>query len=156
MVVISWLNQIWVALVLFLVIFFGGNFSFLDYHLNERSFTSESLKLIEENTGLSLSSGSRGLNMFYCGSKCIDQSFIAKVEIPKSSKDFLIKQIEQIKNTDFHCKDGNQLEKRVTWWKPSKITIRIERQFYSKTGITHIWFCQEGERWILYLHWWCI
>ena len=64
MVAISWLNQIWVALVLFLVIFFGGNSSFLDYHLNERSFTTESLKLIEENTGLSFSSGSRGLNMF--------------------------------------------------------------------------------------------
>ena len=40
----------------------GGN-----YTLDQKSFTAEKLKMVEQRTGITLPTGSQGLNMFYKG-----------------------------------------------------------------------------------------
>jgi len=144
-------HQIILVVSFLLTALSGSNFSNADYNLDEKSFTTESLKLIEEHTSISLPVGSRGLHMFYQESQCVDPSFVAKVEIPEASKDLLIKQIEGIQNIDF--KLVNQLAKQVKWWEPSNALIYIERKFTSKTGNVHILVCYEHERWVIYVEW---
>ena len=148
------LNRIILFLGLLLMILDGGSLSYKDYALDERSFTPESLKMVEENTGLTFPVGSRGLHMYYQETKCIDPSFVAKVEIPEASKDAVTKQIEQIENHEIEIE--NPLAKQVTWWKPSAATIRVERHFRTKSGHVHVLLCQEGERWVLYVEWNCV
>lgn len=121
-----------------------------DYHLDEESFDAESLKMVEQRTGLTLPAGSRGLNMFYQGSQ-IDPSFVAKIEIPAYSQEVLIKQIEQIHNEDGSV--TGSLTEKVTWWNPSELTIQVERQFSLDMNYVRIIFCEENERCILYLEW---
>lgn len=150
--VANYLNLFIFVFGLLLMAFGGGNFSNADYNLDERSFTAESLKMIEQNTGLAFPVGSRGLHMFYQNS--LDPAFVAKVEIPADSKDILIKQIEQIQNKDGSVAES--LTEKVTWWKPSEATIRIERQFTRDASHIHVLFCQEQERWVIYLTWFSI
>ncbi len=134
---------------IFVVIGCGRGFS-KDYQLDENSFDINSLKMIEQRTGIKLPESSRGLRLFYQGSH-IDPSFIAKIEIPISRREELIKVIEQ-----YPIKMGmvkGSLTEKVDWWIPPGVTIQIDRQFTLDGNYVHMIFCKEKDQWILYIEW---
>ena len=121
-----------------------------DYSLDEKSFDADTLKMIEQRTGIQLPSDAQGLNMFYQGSQ-IDPSFIAKIKIPQSSREAIARQIKEIPNKDGSV--SGSLAEKVNWWTPSKSTIHTERQFTVDMNYVHAILCQENGRWILYVEW---
>jgi len=126
-----------------------------NYELNAQSFTAKNLKLVEQKTGIIMPAGSRGLNMYFDGFQ-IDPSLIAKIEIPDVASESVASQIEQIPIE--HWTVQNPLIKKVRWWKPSKVTPRVERQFNrnSSGGFVEIQLCEEDGHWILYVQWYAV
>ncbi len=109
--------------------------------------------MVEKKTGFALPSGSRGLNLYYSGSE-IDPAFVAKIEVPVASGEQFVKQLEQIPiHADW--KSVNPLSQRVSWWKPTKTSILIERTFIigSTAAFVHALVCKEEARWIFYVEW---
>jgi hypothetical protein len=124
----------------------GGN-----YTLDQKSFTPEKLKMVEQSTGVALPAGSKGLNMVYKGEP-VDPYFVANIEIPENSHDELRGRIGQIRNEEIHVSGSPTT--RFSWWKVSKETTRIERQFHAKPDYyVHLVLCEESGRWILYVEW---
>ena len=129
--------------------------AFQDYQLDENSFNAESLKMTEKYTGLTFPMGSRGKNLFFRRSKCIDPSFIAKIEIPLASINSFSEEIKNIKGTKITVTEGDPFEREVNWWGPNKAAIIIEKYFYSQHGLVHVFLCQETEKFVLYIKWYC-
>src|SRR5258705_7044818 len=117
----------------------GGN-----YTLDKKSFTAEKLKMVERHTGVTLPAGSQGLNMFYKGEP-MDPFFVANIEIPQGSHEDLHKRIEQIRNEEIHVSGSPTA--RFPWWKASKETTRMERQFHLNGDYVHLVLCEENGRW---------
>jgi len=125
----------------------GGN-----YTLDQKSLTAEKLKMVEQRTGITLPTGSQGLNMFYKGEP-MDPYFVANVEIPENAHEDLRTRIEQIRNEEIHV-SGSPTTARFAWWKASKETTKVERQFHVKPDYyVHLVLCEESGRWILYVEW---
>lgn len=119
-----------------------------DYELNEQSFTAKAKTMVEQETGIILPPGSRGLDFFYQGSS-IDPSFIAKIQIPNGAKEEFSERIEQLPKRDGSV--VNSLTKRVTWWKPT--TANVERLFDRNMNCVHLILCEENSHCMLYVEW---
>lgn len=122
-----------------------------DYSLDEKAFDAGSLKMVEQCTGIKLPAGSRGLNMFYQGNQ-IDPSFVAKIQIPESSKDEISNRIERLHPQDGTVVNGS-LTKKVSWWDPSLGTILIQRHSSLDGNYVRAILCQENAYLVLYLEW---
>jgi hypothetical protein len=124
-----------------------------NYNLDEKSFKAETLKMVEQRTGIPLPAGSRGLNIFYKGAP-MDPYFVAKVEIPQTSHEELFKHIEQVPNQEISV--SGSVTAKLPWWMPSKETIQVERRFKLDGNYVHAVLCEENGRWILYLEWYTV
>ena|SRR5258708_2666383 len=142
---------IFLALI-FCLVMAGCGESVKDSELDARSFTIKDLVMVQQDTGITIPAGSRGLSMYYCRSQT-DPSFIAKIEIPTASSASVATAMEQIPVTDITS--TNPLSKKVTWWNPSKATTRIERKFKQMSSVAFVdaLLCEEDGHWVLYVFW---
>ena len=121
-----------------------------DRYLDEETFDSNALAMVQQDSGIQLPPGSRGLNMFYQGSK-IDPAFVAKILIPSSGRDELIAHIEKIPNQDSNV--NGSLAEKVTWWNPKNGKVRIERRSSPNGNYLRAILSQEKEQLVLYIEW---
>ena len=121
-----------------------------DYSLDEKSFDADSLKMVEQHTGIQLPTDARGLNMFYQGSH-IDPAFVAKIKIPQSSQESLSRQIEKIPNQAGSV--SGSLTEKIIWWNPLKAKILIQKQYTVDMNYVRAILCQENEQLMLYVEW---
>jgi hypothetical protein len=96
------------------------------FELDESTFDSEAMQMVENDSGLDLPNGSTGLHFRY--RPPIDPAFIAQIEIPKDAKDDIRKQIESMPNEEINVSGG--LRESTAWWRPSDESVIIERQYY--------------------------
>ncbi len=89
--------------------------------------------------------------MFYCGSRSIDPSYVAKIEIPNQDYEVVKKQIEQI--PDQKVSITGSLTKEVNWWMPTSARVAVQRQYSPNGNYANVLLCQENGRWILYVEW---
>jgi hypothetical protein len=124
------------------------------YELDSKSFDSRTLQRIQSDTGITLPAGARGLNFYY--KPPIDPAYIAKIEIPLSSKDDLIKTLSVIENDD-NIHNTETMGTKVRWWIPKDVKPLMDRQRFVGTGnYLHVILTEEGETIILYIEWWVI
>jgi hypothetical protein len=128
-----------------------GNWHEGNRRLDEKTFDSAALAMVQKETGIDLPDGSRGLRMFYDGTSSIDPSFVAKIQIPEASGDELAKRIEQIRNHDGTV--SSSLADKVTWWTPSNGVIRVQRQFNPRGDYIRAILSQETNQLVLYVEW---
>jgi hypothetical protein len=121
-----------------------------NFELDASSFDPDSLKLVGQRTGVLFPEGSRGLNIINEGRQ-IDPSFAAKLELPSSSKQTVVHQIEQFPKKDVIL--VNPLAKEVSWWRSSQALIAVERQYFQGENLVHAILCEENGKLILYLEW---
>ena len=121
-----------------------------DFELDAHSFSAESLELVGQRTGVTIPDGSHGLNLLNKGRQ-MDPSFIAKIEIPAFSQETVAKEIERFPKSDTRV--INSLAGKVSWWKSSNATLRLETQFLRDRDYVHALLCEENGKWILYLEW---
>jgi hypothetical protein len=123
-----------------------------DYSCDERTFDAKQLAMVEKCTTIALPPGSRGLNLMYDGSH-VDPSFIAKIEIPPSSEEAMIKQLERIPYEEIGV-SGSMTEK-AAWWNPSPSTTIMTRvsETIVRFVLVRVWLCKENGRVVLYLEW---
>lgn len=123
-----------------------------NYELDARSFTPEYIKFVEQRIGITIPAGSRGLNMYNAQAE-IDPSFMAKIAIPDTSAESFIKELKKIPNDSVVV--TNYLSEKLTWWKPSKDSVRIERRFFRSPGndFVDILLCEENGQPVLYINW---
>ena len=122
-----------------------------DYHLDHNTFDAKTLAMVQQRTRITMPEGSRGLNFYWAGAKCVDPWFLAKIEIPATAAETMMTQIESRQDGDF----GVSLNPSgsVTWWTPSE-TNRVDRRFtIPELGYVHAIYCKEDGRWVLYLEW---
>lgn len=152
--------------------------AFKDYTLDKKSFTAEQLKMVEDCTTIKLPTGSCGMNMLYIRSQCIDPSFYAKIEIPKSSQEMFIQYLERfnphIEDTNLAADatgpgtldgwgnpipvgtagtdSGKATAKPVKWWTPG--IIKAEKTFSTNRGdYVRAILSHDGGKLMLYLEW---
>lgn len=119
-------------------------------NLDERSFTKKALEMVSQRSGIKLPDGTRGINLVY-QEHFVDDSFVVKVQLPVSSKDSLMKNIQGFR--DEECDVDNPLSKKVLWWCPSEKTLLIKRQYSIGTCFVRVFLCNEGGLLMLYLEW---
>lgn len=125
-----------------------------EYELDSKGFDSKKLQEIQSDTGIIFPVGARGLNFYY--KPPIDPAYIAKIEIPKQSKDDFIKSLSTIEN-DHNIKNVQSMGTKVNWWIPKHVKPLLDRQRFVGTGnFLHVVLTDEGTKVILYLEWWVI
>ena len=124
------------------------------YELDRASFDAKTFQRIQADTGIALPAGARGLNFYY--KPPIDPAYIAKIEIPPSSMEDVIKTLSVIKNDDnLHITDS--LGTKVRWWIPNGAKVLVDRQKFVGTGnYLHVILTEEDTTVILYIEWWVI
>jgi hypothetical protein len=140
-----------VILMSLLVVLAGCNDSRKNQEFDAQSFTPHQLRMVEERAGISIPSGSRGLNLYDAQAE-VDPSFIAKIWIPTASTNEIVTEIERLPSQSISV--TNYLVNRVTWWHPAAASTRIERRFFQLTGdFVSVLLCEEDSQTILYVDW---
>ena len=124
--------------------------SISDRILDESTFDAATLAMVQQDTGIALPDGSRGLYMFYQGST-LDPSFVAKIQIPSATGDDLARRLEQLPNQDGMV--NGSLTEKVTWWNPSGGIVRVQRQYNPNGNYLRAILTQENDLLALYLEW---
>ena len=127
----------------------GNNRYNREFQLDESSFDDSAMQMIKRDTGLSIPDGARGLNFAY--KPPIDPSFLARIEIPNESHEFMISQISALKENIVNTSGG--LTERIEWWRPSQGTVLAEKDFYNDSNGSrlHVILLSENGRLILYI-----
>lgn len=121
------------------------------YELDSKSFDTKTLQRIQSDIGINLPAGARGLNFYY--TPPIDPAYIAKIEIPPSSKDDLIKMLSVIEN-DNNIHSTETMGTKVRWWIPKGVKPLMDRQRFVGTGnYLHVMLTEEDAKIILYIEW---
>ncbi len=120
-----------------------------DYNLDKSSFNDEHLKMIEEDTGLQLPTGSIGLDLYYKKDRRLEPMYWAKIEIPEAKKDELLGQITPIENgnKEIFLETYKNCLEPLAWWQPTRQTL-IAQRYYRKVIV---WFSKDDKRWLLYV-----
>ncbi|GEP42952.1 hypothetical protein [Brevifollis gellanilyticus] len=119
-----------------------------EFELNEKSFDSEAMQMVQDQAKLSIPAGARGLNFRY--SPPIDPSFIARIEIPRSESAAFITQIEAMPNEAINISGG--LVEKVKWWPPPGTPTLVDRQHNQSDGsYLRLVVREEGGQTILYV-----
>lgn len=120
-----------------------------EFELDDKTFDSEAMTMVETDSGLKLPAGAKGLNFHY--KPPIDPAFVAKIEIPTDSREKLQKEIEAIKNESINVSGG--LATRVKWFAPSAGAILAERECWKdgRPPYLRVILTQEGGRYFLYV-----
>lgn len=100
-----------------------GNRWLTSFEVGQRGFDSEIMKMVTDNSPLSLPTGTVGLKFSY--QPPIDPSFMALLEIPMENREDVFKQIETIKNEERRISSGSP---DPSWWPPPKNLTLIDRQ----------------------------
>ena len=125
-----------------------------EHELDSKSFDSKTLQRIQSDTGIALPAGARGLNFYY--TPPIDPAYIAKIEIPLSSKEDVITTLSGVEN-DENMHATESLGTKVRWWIPKGAKVLMDRQRFVGTGnYLHVILTEEGATVILYIEWWAI
>ena len=86
-----------------------------DYQLNHTSFSAKRLNQVEQETGITLPKGARGLNLFCDNTSGFTPGYLAKIEIPAGKSQAFVQQLKkhpqsnidhQYANTWGHLHDG--------------------------------------------------
>jgi hypothetical protein len=121
-----------------------------DRHLDETTFDSDALAMVQRDTGLSLPRGSRGLQMFYQGAS-LDPSFVAKIQIPTDDGEHFISQIQAITNQEGTV--SGSLTEKVSWWAHPDSAIRLQRQWNPHGNYVRAIVTEDNDGLVLYVEW---
>jgi hypothetical protein len=145
-----------VTLILALLFFLGcsDNRYYHEFELDELSFDADAMHKIQKMSGFHIPENSIGLNFAY--KPPMDPGFAAKIEIPPTGKEAVLKQIELIAGQVITSSGG--LPERVTWWPTSPENVLATKQVFNgdpqagTIGYFHAIFAREKEKYILYLN----
>jgi len=140
-----------VPLLLAVLLFAGCDRDLRTYELDRASFDAKTLQRIQSDTGIALPASARGLNFYY--KPPIDPAYIAKIEIPPSSKADVIKTLSAVKN-DENIHSMGSLGEKVRWWVPKGTKPLVDNQAFVGTGnYLHVMLTEENGTVILYIEW---
>ncbi len=122
------------------------------YELDRTTFDAKTLQMIQADTGIALPAGARGLNFHY--EPPIDPAYVARIEIPASSKDDVIRMLSAIELNEVHVSES--LGTKVRWWIPRDVKRLVDRQAFVRSNYLHVVLTEEGGALILYIEWWVI
>jgi len=131
-------------LTLFLI---GCGKGFKEYDLDQTSFGADTMKLIEDASGIKIPGGAKGLRFHYIPP--IDPIYFAKIEIPDADRKTLEAQIERFKDgKEFPDNFAND---RCDWWPSSFTNAVISRKAVLDYYYLELYLMKEDGRLILYL-----
>ena len=139
-----------IILVVVAIVIAASFYHSANYTLDQSSFTTNALAMVEKQTRLKIPQGSRGLNMVYEGFK-VDPAFVAKIEIPTNAEMGLKSQIEGISNQEYH--PIGLLSEKVSWWKPAKNETALERTYAVNSSLARLILCHQDGQIVLYVEW---
>jgi uncharacterized lipoprotein len=116
------------------------------FELDERSFDADALAMVQQDTGIVLPKGSRGLHFRY--KPPVDPAFIAKLEIPASAREEMIHKIEAIKKQDIGRR-ADSLWAGVSWWPPPVAGAIAETRGLRDGNDVWLVLSEENERLVL-------
>ena len=144
-----------ISLAVFTVWCFGHGWGreFRNYELDENSFKASDLKRVAEEIGIKLPPGCRGLNYYF--KPPIDPAFIARIEIPMKSKEFVVQEFSRYQSDPPKYQVENYLSNRVTWWNPVERTPLFNKKYSLESGslFVEVFVVEEDNRCILYVFW---
>jgi hypothetical protein len=143
---------LWTSILVGLILAVRSYSSLRNYEVDARAFTPKHLSMIEHKIGFHFPNGSLGLNM-YNKQAPMDPWLTAKVKVPNSSIQSLVKELEQLPSERFSV--ANYQGTRMKWWHPSPGSTRVERRLFDmiKGDFVDLLLCEEDGQSILYIQW---
>ena len=119
-----------------------------EYTLDEKSFDAEAMAKIEQETGIDLPDGAKGLKFHHIPP--IDPIVFAKIKIPAAAQDSISRQIEALtlNGTDFPKDFAND---RCEWWPSAFESVVLAKQARSNGWYIELYLVKEGDDIILYI-----
>ena len=118
-----------------------------EYSLDEDSFDTEAMAKIEQESGIDLPDGARGLRFHH--KPPIDPIVSAKIEIPADAQDMIAKQMEALTDAEF---GGLVLVGDVCeWWPPAPENVVLSKHAYNGRFYVELYLVKEKDRIILYI-----
>jgi len=139
----------WIAFLCLTVLGCGWDRDLTEYSLDEKSFDAETLAEIEQESGIDLPDGAKGLAYHY--EPPIDPIVFARIRIPADAQEALVKQIEAL------TFDGDEFpmfgaEDICDWWPATFENILVSKQARSNGWYIDLRLVKEGDHMILYIN----
>ncbi|RYD49627.1 MAG: hypothetical protein EOP85_01250 [Verrucomicrobiaceae bacterium] len=101
--------------------------------LDSTNFDAATLREVEQETGVKLPAGAKGLNYYY--KPPIDPIYIARIALPATAKDEMVKHLSALPQKLIgNSKNATGL---LSWWHPETENIVVERISINDRGTYH-------------------
>jgi len=126
----------------------GWHRDLAEYSLDERSFDSEAMVKIEEESGIELPDDAKGLAFHHIPP--IDPIWFAKIQLPATSQDSITKQIEALPSsgTQFPKDFANE---RCGWWPTAMQEVILSKHADNNGSYLDMYLVKEKDDLILYI-----
>ena len=122
------------------------------YSLDEKSFNAAKLADIQEETGIKLPEGSKGVAYQYYPP--IDPIVFAKIRIPAEGKQMLAEQIKAFKDVEFP--EGGFAYDSCDWWPPDKKNVILFKRSYHGNWNLEMYLVDEDGTLMFYVEYFTI
>lgn len=131
----------------------GGNRDETEYSLDERSFDAATMAKIQQESGIHLPDGAKGLAFHYISP--IDPIVFAKIQIPTVGQDSIRKQTEALSfsGTSF---PENFANGRCKWWPGVPQGVILSKQAFNNGHYIELYLVRENDDMIIYLKYFTI
>lgn len=131
----------------------GWHRDLTEYSLDEDSFDAEAMAKIEQESGIDLPDGAKGLAFRHIPP--IDPIVFAKIKIPADAQASLAKQIGALtfRGTHFPKDFAND---RCEWWPAGSESVVLSKQAFNNGYYVELYLVKEKDAIILYIKYFTI
>jgi hypothetical protein len=123
-----------------------------EYDLDQNSFKAETIRQIENESGIKIPDGAKGLRFHYIPP--IDPIVFAKIKIPAEAAKLMEAQIAAL--TDMPDFPHNFANDRCSWWPAEQENVIISKKAFNNGYYLETYFVREKEQIVLYLKYFTI
>ena len=126
----------------------GRHRDFTEYSLDAETFDAEAMEKIEQEVGIDIPDGARGLAFHHLPP--IDPIVFAKIEIPADGQNWLAKQIEALTFSGTHF-PKDFANDRCRWWPAAPDNLVLSKQAFNNGYYVELYLVREKEALMLYI-----
>ena len=131
----------------------SGHRDLTEYSLDEKSFDSEAMAKIEQESGIDLPDDAKRLAFHHIPP--IDPIVFAKIQIPAAAQDSITKQVETLTFSGTHF-PKDFANNRCQWWPTAPKELILSKQAFNNGYYVELYLVKEKDDIILYIKYFTI
>ncbi|NOK57273.1 MAG: hypothetical protein GFH27_549309n7 [Chloroflexi bacterium AL-W] len=126
----------------------GGHRDLTEYSLDEHSFDAEAMAKIEQESGINLPNGAKGLAFHHIPP--IDPIVFAKIQLPSAAQDSITKQVEALTFSGKSFPEDFATDRCQSWPTALKEVV-FSKQAFNNGDYMALYLVKENDDIILYI-----